>query len=98
LARSTAIEVLEKCFSESEWKWLKEESSFLQAVKSLKSIDDIQNISRSGDNLIYLAEAGKHPAHRKPPEAPRRVAVTIHLWPTQRRKATKWRFSGFYRG
>jgi hypothetical protein len=72
--RYDAIDVLKKCFSDLEWEWLSEECCFCEAVRSLKTIDDVENVSRMGDDLIFLAQSGKHPANRKPPSQPSRNA------------------------
>jgi hypothetical protein len=68
----THREILRKCFTEAEWIWLMEEEGFVNSAKSVKTADDVENVSRQGSNLITLAQLGKHPSRGKPPrEAPR---------------------------
>ena len=66
MARSEPVQALRKYFSEKEWESLSGDAAFRSALKSLKSVDDVERLSVLGDALIRLGEHDTRPDYSPP--------------------------------
>ena len=66
MARSEPVRALRNYFSEKEWESLSGDAAFRSALKSLKSIDDVERLSVLGDSLIRLGEHEKRADYSPP--------------------------------
>ena len=73
---STLTDLLKICFSDEQWEWLERDPSFRSAVQSIKTLEDVQNLSRTGAQLIRFAGSGKPPTQGQLPAEPGNAQIS----------------------
>jgi hypothetical protein len=64
--KETLVKILTKCFTVSEWAWLIENARFIKAMAELKTLDDVEQASMMGANLLLDVRQDSAQSQRRP--------------------------------
>lgn len=63
LSKEASLRLVERCFSDSEWQWLSDQSEFREALSGMTAIEQLESVIAVGLRLLSRERARSAASH-----------------------------------